>query len=57
MAELSTQEVAAKFNAKVEFHWFLVQDMGAYLPPVKTVTIYHLRDLMSGEKKVSKGRF
>ena len=54
MADISTQELAAKFNAKIEFHWFLVHDMDAFLPAAKHVTVYHLRDLMSGEKKVSK---
>ena len=53
MAEMSTRELAAKFNSKSEYHWFLVQEMGAYLPRVSHVTVYHLRDLMAGKKKVS----
>ena len=54
MNSVTAKEISAKFNSKSEFHWFLVQEMGAYLPKAKFISIYHLRDLMSGDKKVSR---
>ena len=50
---MSVKEVSAKFNSKVEFHYFLTHEMNAFLPSPDRLTIYHLRDLMSGKKQVS----
>ena len=51
--QMSAAEIAAKFNNKAEFHFFLTHELNAFLPTSDRVTIYHLRDLMSGDKKVS----
>ena len=53
MKSLSAQEVAAKMNSKSEFYWILVNDMDAFLPAQAHVTVFHLRDLFSGKRKVS----
>ena len=55
MPTVSAKEIASKFNNKAEFHWFLTQDMNANLPSPDRLTIYHLRDLVAGDKKVSLG--
>jgi hypothetical protein len=47
------QTFAAKFKSKKEIFNFLTIDGKAYLPPYETITIYHMRDIVSGEKKVS----
>ena len=40
---------------KREIHHFLSNECGAYIPPFGNVTIYHLRDLASGKRKLIKG--
>ena len=42
---------AAKFRSKREIYQFLTLDVRAYLPPVHTVTVYYLKDIVSGSKK------
>ena len=44
---------SAKFSTKGEVWRFLATEAGIYLPPYQTVTIWHLKDLASGAKKVS----
>lgn len=44
---------SAKFATKGEIWRFLATDCTVYLPSFKTVTIWHLKDLASGIKKVS----
>ena len=48
---ITTSEFSAKFRSKTEVYAFLSIDVGAYLPPRETVTIYYLKDLVSGKKK------
>ena len=42
---------SAKFRSKREIYTFLTLDVKAYLPAVHTVTVYFLKDLVSGTKK------
>ena len=49
--KITTSEFSAKFRAKNEVYTFLAVDVGAYLPPTECVTIYFLKDLVSGNKK------
>ena len=48
---ITTNEFAAKFRSKTEVYTFLAIDVGAYLPAKEGVTIYHLKDLITGKKK------
>ena len=48
---ITTNEFAAKFRSKTEVYAFLSIDASAYLPPRDSVTIYHLKDLITGKKK------
>ena len=51
--QITAQMFSSKYRSKKEVYLFMVNRVGAYLPPIHSVTIYHLRDLMSGAKKVS----
>ena len=42
---------ASKFKSKREIFLLLTIDCHAYLPHYQTVTIYFLKDLISGKKK------
>ena len=48
---ITTSEFSAKFRSKNEVYTFLAVDVGAYLPPTECVTIYFLKDLVSGKRK------
>jgi len=43
--------VAAKYRSKPECYSFLTVKVKAYLPSHETVTVYFLRDLISGKAK------
>ena len=49
---MSAAQFAAKFKSKRECHRFLAVEVGAHAPPLPNVTIYHMRDLIAGDKKV-----
>ena len=49
---MAAKTFSAKFRSKKEVWTFLTIEVGAYLPPYENVTIYHLKDLISGSKKV-----
>lgn len=48
---ITAQEFRAKYNSKKECFNFLSVDCKAYLSSYETVTIYFLKDLISGSKK------
>ena len=49
---VSAKEFSAKYKSKREIYNFLASDVGVYLPPYANVTIYYLKDLMAGKKKM-----
>ena len=51
MANITASTFASKFNSKREIFNFLTLDVGAYLPAYDTVTVYFLKELISGSKK------
>ena len=51
---ITSSEFAAKFQSKREVYRFLASDVKAYLPSIETTTIWHLRDLASGKKRIIK---
>ena len=51
-ARISSKEFASKYRSKREIYNFLATDVGVYLPPYDNVTIYFLKDLMCGRKKM-----
>ena len=46
-----TKDFEAKFRNKGEVYRFLDNDVDVYLPPRDCVTIYFLKDLMTGRRK------
>jgi len=49
--KVSAAEVKAKFRSKKEIYFFLTVHVNAYLPGCDTITLYFLRDLLSGKAK------
>ena len=52
MTQVSSKEFSAKYRSKRELYNFLASDVGIYLPPYDNVTVYFLKDLMAGKKKM-----
>ena len=42
---------AAKFKSKKECYNFLTIEAGGYLPPYQGITIFHMKQMISGKKK------
>ena len=42
---------ASKYRSKNEIYSFLTLDVKCYLPPPHTLTLYFMKDLVSGQKK------
>ena len=49
--QVTAMAFASKYKSKREVYTFLTVDVGAYLPAYETITIYFLKDLVSGKKK------
>ena len=49
--QVTASAFASKYKSKREVYTFLTVDVGAYLPAYETLTIYFLKDLVSGKKK------
>ena len=55
--QITAATFASKFNSKREIYMFLTVEVQAYLPAYDTVTIYFLKDLISGAKKCKSHHF
>ena len=51
---VTAAEFAAKYRSKQEVFRFLSFEVGAYLPSYDSVTIWHLKDLAAGRRKIIK---
>ncbi len=49
--KISAQAFAAKFKSKKEIYQLLTVDAKAYLPIYDCITIFFLKDIISGKKK------
>ena len=49
---VSSKEFAAKYRSKREIYNFLATDVGIFLPPYDNITIYFLKELMNGQKRM-----
>ena len=49
--EITTKEFSSKYESKREVYHFVAVDCGFYVPEYDCVTIYFLKDIMTGEKK------
>ena len=52
MTSISSKEFSSKYRSKREIYNFLAGEVGIFLPPYDNVTIYVLKELMSGKKKM-----
>ena len=52
MATVSSKQFASKYRSKRELFNFLATDVGIFIPPYESVTVYHLKALMNGSKKM-----
>ena len=51
---MTSAEFGAKFKSKREVYRFLAAEVKAYLPAFETITVWHLRDLSAGKKRILK---
>ena len=51
MAKINAKTFAAKFRSKSECWQFLAIECGAFLPSFHCVTIWHLKQIISTQKK------
>ena len=56
MAVVSAQSFGAKYAGKREVYRFLTHDVGAYLSSYETMTIWHMKDLVNGMRKMLKAK-
>ena len=52
VSQITSKEFTAKYRSKREIYNFLACDVGIFLPPYDNVTIYFLKELMMGKKKM-----
>ena len=50
---LNVKALGSKFQSKHEMYRFLATEVDMHLPPQKEWSIYFVRDIISGSKKVS----
>ena len=48
---VDSKAFGAKFTSKRECYRFLTHDCGAYLASYQSMTIWHMRDLISGDRR------
>ena len=49
---ITTQAFTAKYQSKPEVYRFLATEVGAYLSSYNTVTVWHLRDICAGKRRI-----
>ena len=52
LKKLTAKELAAKMRSKREVYRFMASEVRCYLPSYDTVTIFHLKDLACGRRKI-----
>ena len=52
---VTAKDFAAKMRDKQEVYHFLTHEVGAYLSSYDTMTVWHMRDLVSGKRRRIKG--
>ena len=49
---IDSKAFGAKYTSKRELYRFLTHDCGAYLATYQSMTVWHMRDLISGERAI-----
>ena len=50
--QINAASFGAKYSSKREIYRFLTSEARIYLPSYETVTIFHLRDLVAGRRRM-----
>ena len=56
LVKVTAQEFSAVASSKQEVYRFLATEVGAYLDSYNTMTVWHLRDIMAGKRKMIKSK-
>ena len=54
MAAVNAASFGAKYSSKREVYRFLVSEVAIYLPPYESVTVFHMRDIVGGKRRMIK---
>ena len=54
MTSVNAASFGAKYSSKREVYRFLTSEARVYLPSYDTVTIFHMRDLVAGRRRMIK---
>ena len=54
LVKVTATEFGAMASSKTEVYRFLAAEVGAFLDTYQTMTVWHLRDIMSGKRKMIK---
>ena len=56
LIKVTATEFSAVASSKTEVYRFLASEVGAYLDAYNTMTVWHLRDIMSGKRSLIKSK-
>ena len=54
--DVTSTEFSQRFSSKQECFRFLASEVGAYLDDYKVMSIFHLRDIISGNRTLVKSK-
>ena len=54
LTSVNAASFGAKYSSKREVYRFLTSEALIYLPPYETVTVFHMRDIVAGKRKMIK---
>ena len=54
LVKVTAAEFGSMASSKVEVYRFLAAEVGAFLDTYHTMTVWHLRDIMSGKRNLVK---
>ena len=54
--KVTSTEFSAVASSKTEVYRFLASEVGAFLDDYHTMTIWHLRDIMAGKRRMIKSK-
>ena len=55
-SKVTAKDFASKYRDKREVYHFLSGEAGVYLSSYDTMTVWHLRDLAAGKRRIIKGK-
>ena len=53
---ITAQTFGARYNGKREVYRFLTHDVGGYLSSFDTMTVWHMKELVNGQRKLLKSK-